>query len=56
MKIMDLIIEELNNDLTEEQKANGEKFERLNREAVELVKTPNGIAHRDVKTGKFTTK
>ncbi|MBD5128421.1 MAG: hypothetical protein HDT43_00625 [Ruminococcaceae bacterium] len=54
MKIMDMIVEEFNNNLTEEQKANGEKFERLNSKQVELVETQNGIVHRDLKTGKFT--
>lgn len=56
MKIMDLLVEELNSNLTEEQKANGEKFERMNSKPVQIVKTPTGMVHRDVKTGKFTKK
>lgn len=56
MKITDMLIEELNKNLTEEQKANGEKFERLNNKPVEIVETPTGTKHRDIKTGRFTKK
>lgn len=56
MKIMDLIVEEMNKSLSEEQKASGEKFERLHSEPVQIVETPTGNIHRDVKSGKFVNK
>ena len=54
MGILDMIVEEFNNNLSEEQKKNGYKWERLGSAPVEIVETPNGTRHRDVKTGKFT--
>lgn len=56
MKMLDLLTEIMNENLTEEQKQNGEKFERLHSKPVELVETPNGIRHRDIKSGQFTNK
>ena len=42
MKILDMIVEELNSTLTDEQKANGEKVERLHSEQYQIVTTENG--------------
>lgn len=42
MKLLDLIIDELNANLTAEQKENGEKFERLHSEQYQIVATENG--------------
>ena len=55
MGILDMLVEELNNGLSDEQKANGDKIERLHTEPVELVETAHGIRHRNVTTGQFTT-
>lgn len=43
MGLLDLIIDELNEKLIEEQKGNGEKFERLHSEQYQIVQTENGI-------------
>lgn len=45
MGIMDLIIEELNNNLTEEQKENGDSWERLNSDQYQIVQTENELFH-----------
>ena len=37
--IMDLLTEEMNNNRTEEQKQNGEKWERLHSEQYQIVQT-----------------
>lgn len=42
MGLLDLIINELNENLTDEQKENGEKFERLHSEQYQIVTTENG--------------
>lgn len=41
--IMDLLVEELNNNLTESQKEEGEKWERLHSEQYQIVQTENGV-------------
>lgn len=43
MKILDLLVEELNKDLTDEQKENGEKWQRLHSEQYQIVQTENGV-------------
>lgn len=45
MKIMDLLVEELNKTLPEDQKASGEKWERLHSKQYQIVQTENGIFH-----------
>ena len=52
MKLMDIIVEEYNKNLTEEQKAAGEKVERLHSEQYQIVQTENGKFHVPVKTNK----
>ena len=49
--LMDIIVESLNED--EEQSGRGGKWTSLHSEPVELVKTPAGVRHRDIRTGKF---
>ena len=49
MKILDLLVEELNENLTDEQKENGEKWERLHSEQYQIVQTENGVFHNPVK-------
>ena len=49
MKLIDLIVEELNENLTEEQRENGEKWERLHSEQYQIVTTENGIFRNPVK-------
>lgn len=48
MKIMDLIIEELNNNLPEQDKQNGEKWERLHSEQYQIIQTDHGTFHNQV--------
>lgn len=43
MKLLDLIVEELNENLTTEQKESGEKWERLHSEQYQIVQTENGL-------------
>lgn len=50
MKLMDLLVNELNEGLTEEQKQNGEKFERLHSEPYQLVQTENGLFRNPIKS------
>ena len=52
MKLMDIIVEEYNKNLTEEQKAAGEKVERLYSEQYQIVQTENGKFHVPVKIDK----
>lgn len=47
--IMDLLTEEMNNNRTEEQKQNGEKWERLHSEQYQIVQTRNGVFHNHIK-------
>lgn len=49
MKLLDLIVEELNENLTEEQRENGEKWEKLHSEQYQIVTTENGIFRNPVK-------
>ena len=49
MKLLDLIVNELNEGLTDEQKQNGEKFERLYSEQYQIVTTENGIFRNPIK-------
>lgn len=42
MKLMDMIVEAYNETLTEEQKKNGEKVERLHSEQYEIIQTNHG--------------
>lgn len=51
MKLLDLIINELNDNLSDEQKANGEKFERLHSEQYQIVQTENGTFRNPVNNG-----
>lgn len=48
--IMDLLVETLNEDLTEEQKENGEKWERMHSEQYQIVQTENGIFHNPIRS------
>lgn len=50
MKLMDLLVNELNEGLTEEQKQNDEKFERLHSEQYQLVQTENGLFRNPIKS------
>lgn len=52
MGIMDLIVETLNEQ--EEKRGSSARWETLHTEPVELVETPTGVRHRNIKTGKFT--
>ena len=45
MKLMDLLIDELNSNLSEEEKQNGAKWERLYSAQYQIVQTENGIFH-----------
>lgn len=47
--IMDLLVEELNNNRTEEQKQSGEKWERLHSEQYQIVQTKDGTFHNPIK-------
>lgn len=47
--IMDLLVEELNNNRTEEQKQNGEKWERLHSEQYQIVQTRDGVFYNHIK-------
>lgn len=49
--IMDLIVERINEDLTKEQKANGEKWERCHSEPYQIVQTEKGTFHNPIKKG-----
>ena len=49
MKLLDLIVEELNENLTDEQKENGEKWERLHSEQYQIVQTDHGTFHNQIK-------
>ena len=42
MSVLDLLIDELNKDLTAEQKENGEQWQRLHSEQYQIVQTENG--------------
>lgn len=46
--IMDLLVETLNEDLTEEQKEKGEKWERQHSEQYQIVQTKNGTFHNPI--------
>ena len=52
MGLLDLIISELNENLTEEQKENGEKFERLHTEQYQIIQTENGIFRNPINKQK----
>ena len=52
MGIMDILVKELNNDLTEEQKKNGQKWYRLHSEQYQIVTTKDGKFHNYPKGGK----
>ena len=47
MKLMDLIVDELNNSLSDKQRENGE-WERLHSEQYQIVKTENGLFHNPI--------
>lgn len=47
--IMDLLVQELNNNLAEEQKQSGEKWERLHNEQYQIVQTIDGVFHNPIK-------
>ena len=49
MKIMDLIIEELNNNLPEQDKQNDEKWERLHSEQYQIIQTDHGTFHNQIR-------
>ena len=49
MGIMDIIIDSINENLTEEQKESGEKWERCHSEQYEIVQTENGKFHNKIK-------
>ncbi len=49
MGLLDLIVDELNEHLTDEQKANGEKWQRLHSEQYQIVTTENGIFRNPIK-------
>ena len=49
MGIMDVLIEEMNKNHTDEQKAKGEKWERLHSEQYRIVDTENGRFRVSVK-------
>ena len=49
MGLLDLIIDELNDELTAEQKERGEKFERLHSEQYQIVQTENGVFRNPIK-------
>lgn len=53
MKIMDLLVEELNEALSEEEKQQGEKWERLHSEQYQIVQTDHGVFHNSV-TGEMS--
>lgn len=50
MKLMDLLVNELNECLTEEQKQNDEKFEILHSEQYQIVQTENGLFRNTIKS------
>lgn len=54
MKILDMLIQEINNNLTEEQKREGGKWERLHSDPVQIVQTEHGKFYNptNVKTKK----
>ena len=43
MKILDLLINEFNENLTDEQKENGEKWQRLHSEQYQIIQTKDGV-------------
>lgn len=47
--IMDLLVEKINKNRTDEQKENGDKWERLHSEPYQIIKTENGTFHNPVK-------
>ncbi len=49
--ILDFIVDNLNE--IEEKNGRGGRWTALHSEPVELVETPRGIRHRDIRTGKF---
>lgn len=49
MGLLDLIIDELNENLTDEQKAKGEKFERLHSEPYQIIQNENGTFRNPIK-------
>lgn len=48
--IMDLLVDAMNENLTDEQKENGEKWERLHNEQYQIVQTENGTFHNPIKS------
>ena len=52
MGLLDLIVDELNEHLTDEQKENGEKWQRLHSEQYQIVQTENGIFRNPIKEKK----
>ena|GEM_PF-5984857 len=55
-RIMDLLVETLNEELTEEQRESGDKWERLHSEPYQIVQTENGIFHNPIKKSKASAK
>lgn len=51
MGLMDTLVGILNEQ--EEKRGSGARWEALHTEPVELVETPSGIRHRDIRTGRF---
>lgn len=47
--IMDLLVQELNNNLAEEHKQSGEKWERVHSEQYQIVQTIDGVFHNPIK-------
>ena len=52
MGLLDLIVDELNENLTDEQKENGEKWQRLHSDQYQIVQTENGIFRNPIKEKK----
>lgn len=52
MGLMNVLVDILNEQ--EEKRGSDARWQALHTEPVELVETPNGIRHRDIRTGKFT--
>ena len=48
MKIIDIIIDELNNNLTDEQKESGDRWTKLNTEQYQIIQTDHGVFHNPV--------
>lgn len=49
MGLLDLIVEELNENLTEEQREKGEKVQRLHNEQYQIVRTEKGTFRNSIK-------